>query len=63
MKTYKLVLGGLDMLAAAVSLTLAIKKKSGLQYGFAAGFALMGVLNLLDAAHGDKDPYLYGGRV
>ena len=33
MKTYKLVLGGLDMLAAAVSLTLAIKKKSGLQIG------------------------------
>ena len=63
MKTYKLVLGGLDMLAAAVSLTLAIKKKSGLQYGFAAGFALMGALNLLVAAQGDKDPYLYGGRV
>jgi len=62
MKTYKLVLGGLDMLAAAASLTLAIKK-SGLQYGFAAGFALMGALNLLDAAQGDKDPYLYGGRV
>lgn len=63
MKTYKLVLGGLDMLAAAASLTLAIKKKSGLQYGFAAGFALMGALNMLDAAQGDKDPYLYGGRV
>ena len=28
MKTYKLVLGGLDMLAAAVSLTLAIKKRA-----------------------------------
>lgn len=64
MKTYKLVLGGLDMLAAAAaSLTLAIKKKSGLQYGFAAGFALMGALNLLDAAQDDKYPDIYGGQV
>ena len=63
MKTYKLVLGGLDMLAVGVALALAIKKKRGPQDGFAAGFALMGVLNLLDAAQGDKDPYLYGGRV
>lgn len=62
MKTYKLVLGGLDMLAAVASLTLAIKKKSGLQYGFAAGFALMGALNLLDAAQYDKYPDIYGGR-
>lgn len=62
MKTYKLVLGGLDMLAAAVSLTLAIKKKSGLQYGFAAGFTLMGALNLLDAAQDDKYPDIYGGH-
>ena len=58
MKTYKLVLGGLDMLAAAASLTLAIKKKSGLQYGF----ALMGALNLLDSAQDDKYHDIYGGH-
>ena len=62
MKTYTLVLGGLDMLAAAASLALAIKKKSSLQYGFAVGFALMGALNLLDAAQDDKYPDIYGGR-
>lgn len=63
MKTYKLALGGLDMLAAAASLFLAVKRKNGLQYGFAAGFALMGALNLLDAAQDDKCPDIYGGRV
>ena len=59
MKTYKLVLGGLDML---LYVYLFIKKKSSLQYGFAVGFALMGALNLLDAAQDDKYPDIYGGR-
>lgn len=56
MKTCKLALGGLDMLAAAASLALAVKKKSGLQYGLAACFAALGAFNLLDAARDDKCP-------
>lgn len=55
MKTCKLALGGLDMLAAAASLALAVKK-SGLQYGLAACFAALGAFNLLDAARDDKCP-------
>ena len=33
MKTYKLVLGGLDMLAAAASLALAIKRRAACSTG------------------------------
>lgn len=62
MKTYKLFLGGLNMLASATSLVLAVKKKSSLQYGFAVCFAALGALNLLDVAQDNTTPDICGGR-
>lgn len=63
MKTYKLIIGGMDMLAAGMALVLAVKKKQPLNYGIAAGLALLGTFNLLDAAKEDDYPDIYGGRV
>lgn len=63
MKTYKLFLGGLNMLASATSLVLAVKKKSSLQCGFAVCFAALGALNLLDAAQDNTTTDICGGKV